>query len=205
MCALAKTQPDWAVGFADEVWWSREALPSLPTFAPAHHPVHLVERTVPDADPDQKALACSGLYLRVGDQSTPSADTLLLRFVQERPISGISTQFLDWVSQQVTQRGKRVLVLIWDNASWPVSKHVRAWIRQHNQGVKSCGQGVRILVCLLPIKRPWLNPIEPKWVHGKRAIVEPATLLSLDDIVQRVCAYFHQPLLPFLAVPNDHP
>ena len=39
--------------------------------------------------------------------------------------------------------------------------------------VKQQGQGVRILVCYLPVKSPWLNPIEPKWVHSKRAIVEP--------------------------------
>jgi hypothetical protein len=28
-------------------------------------------------------------------------------------------------------------------------------------------------VCRLPVKSPWLNPIEPRWLHGKRAIVEP--------------------------------
>jgi len=26
--------------------------------------------------------------------------------------------------------------------------------------------GVRIRVCHLPVKAPWLNPIEPKWVHA---------------------------------------
>ena len=50
---------------------------------------------------------------------------------------------------------------------------VRAWIRAHNRQVKQQGHGVRILVCSLPVKSPWLNPIEPKWVHSKRAIVEP--------------------------------
>jgi hypothetical protein len=33
-------------------------------------------------------------------------------------------------------------------------------------------EGVRIMSCLLPKKRPWLNLIEPKWMHGKRRIVE---------------------------------
>ncbi len=205
MLALAATQPDWAVGFADEVWWSREALPHLHAFAPTAHPLRLVARTVPDGDPGPKALACYGIYFRAEDQRTPQADALLLRFVEERPISAISVQFLDWVCHQLTQQGKRVLLLIWDNASWHVSKQVRTWLHAHNRAVKRDNQGTRILVCRLPIKSPWLNPIEPKWVHGKRAIVEPAALLSAEEIPQRVCAYFHQPLLPFLAIPNDHP
>ena len=77
--------------------------------------------------------------------------------------------------------GVRVWLLIWDNASWHVSKRVRAWIRAHNRTVKRGGAGVRILPCYLPVKSPWLNPIEPKWVHGKRAIVEPTRLLSAQE------------------------
>jgi len=205
LLALAKTQPDWAVGFADEVWWSREALPHLHAFAPTDHPLHLIERGVSDSDPHPKALACYGIYFRATDHVSSQADTLLLRFVDGRPISAISQQFLHWVCQHLTHQGKRVLLLIWDNASWHVSKQVRAWIHAHNRVVKHDGHGIRIIVCLLPIKSPWLNPIEPKWVHGKRAIVEPAALLPAEEIPRRVCSYFHQPLLPFLAIPNDHP
>ena len=42
--------------------------------------------------------------------------------------------------------------------------------------------GCRIRVCGLPVKAPWLNPIEPKWVHGKRAIVEPDRKLSAGRV-----------------------
>ena len=58
--------------------------------------------------------------------------------------------------------------------------------------------GCKIRVCGLPVKAPWLNPIEPKWVHGKRRIVEPARLLSAEEIATRVCAWFgcvHEPHL----------
>ncbi len=48
--------------------------------------------------------------------------------------------------------------------------------------------GVRLLICRLPVKSPWLNPIEFKWVHGKRAVVEPARLLSAHEVAERVCA-----------------
>jgi hypothetical protein len=79
--------------------------------------------------------------------------------------------------------------LIWDNASWHISHAVRTWLRQHNRRVKQTGQGVRIVACLLPSKSPWLNPIAPKWVHGKRAIVAPDRLLSAREIRERVYTY----------------
>ena len=69
-------------------------------------------------------------------------------------------------------------VLIWDNASWHISKEVRTWISSHNRRVKGGGSGVRIISCLLPKQSPWLNPIEPKWVHGKRKVVEPEGLIT---------------------------
>lgn len=47
-----------------------------------------------------------------------------------------------------------------------------------------------IVACRLPSKRPWLNPIEPQWVHGKRAVSEAAWLLSGDALEARVYAYY---------------
>jgi hypothetical protein len=41
-----------------------------------------------------------------------------------------------------------------------------------------------------PAKVEGLNRIEPKWAHGKRAIVEPARLLTTSELRQRVCDYF---------------
>jgi hypothetical protein len=67
---------------------------------------------------------------------------------------------------------------------------VRTWIRAHNRAVRQHGTGVRIVAFYLPSKSPWLNRIEPHWVHGKRNIVEPARLLSAQEVADRVCAYF---------------
>jgi hypothetical protein len=54
------------------------------------------------------------------------------------------------------------------------------------------------LVCRLPSRSPWLNAIEPKWVHGKRAVVEPTRKLTAAELQQRLCAYYRTPLLqPF--------
>ena len=81
LIALTAAQPDWALGFADEVWWSRLAQPQLHSWA--DQPLRLIEQTVAKADPDPKALACYGLLLRrVGH-----AEAVWLRFVTGRPVS----------------------------------------------------------------------------------------------------------------------
>jgi hypothetical protein len=187
---LTARHTDWAVGFVDETWWSRLARPALHSWADPAQPLRLVEQTVATNDPDPKALACYGLLLR---QTGQPEDAVWLRFVNGRPVSAVTTAFVAWCCAKLEALGVRVWALVWDNASWHVSRAVRTWICTHNQQVKQHGQGVRILSCYLPVKSPWLNPIEPKWVHGKRAIVEPDRLLSAHEVAQRACAYFGCP------------
>ena len=183
---MAQTHPDWALAFEDETWWSRLAQPALHAWSEPEEPLRLVEQTVASDDPDPKALACYGLLLRQG--ALP--EEVWLRFVTGRPVSALTTQFLDWCCVKLKERQAPVLLLVWDNASWHISRAVRSWIAAHNRQVKSDGKGVRILPCFLPSKSPWLNPIEPKWVHGKRAIIEPARLLTGQEVAERVCGYF---------------
>jgi len=178
---LCDNHEDWVLGFMDEVWWSRLAQPHLKSWTDGK-PLRLVEKEWNKTDPDPKALCCYGL-LRA------DIDQVLLRFVDGRPVSQITSDFLEWVCGRLAQKGKKVLVLVLDNASWHISQMVRHWIRSHNARVKRDG-GVRILKCLLPVKSPWLNPIEPHWVQGKRAIVEPARTLSAAELINRVCTYF---------------
>lgn len=124
---------------------------------------------------------------------------MFLRFVDGRPVSPVTCAFLAWVAEQLAAEGVWVLALVWDNASWHISQEVRAWLRQHNRRVKAAGNGCRLLVCRLPSRSPWLNAIEPKWVHGKRAVVEPARQLTGNELQQRLCAYYRTPLLQPLA------
>lgn len=169
------------MGFADEVWWSRLAQPVLHTWCEAE-PLRLHQKEVAFQDPDGKAVACYGLYL-------PFESEMLLRFVKGRPVSEVTCLFLDWLTQQIAAKGKRSLFLIWDNATWHISGKVKTWVREHNRQVKQKG-GCRLIVCQLPSRSPWLNPIEPKWLHGKRAIVEPVRTLSMTELMQRVCSYY---------------
>jgi hypothetical protein len=117
----------------------------------------------------------------------PQTSEVWLRFLDGRPVSAVTTTFLGWCCEQAAARGKRALLLIWDNASWHISKEVRAWVRDHNRRVKARGEGARRVLGPLPSKRPWLNPIEPKWVHTKREVVEPDRLLPAQELAGRVC------------------
>jgi hypothetical protein len=196
---LAETHPSWALGFQDEVWWSRVAHPQLHAWSEDGQPLRLVEQSVRRNDPEPKALACYGVLWRgLGS----GADEIWLRFVDGRPLSAVTTQFLEWCCEKLAQQGKSAWLLVWDRAPWHESGEVRRWIGEHNRRVKQGVAQVRIVNCPLPgtlwVKSPWLNPIEPHWRHGKQAIVEPAHLLSAREVAERVCTYFrcsHEPHL----------
>ena len=110
-------------------------------------------------------------------------------------MSAVTRAFLAWVAGQLAAEGVRVLVLIWDNAPWHVSREVRTWIKGHNRRAKAAGTGCRLLVCRLPGKSPWLNPIEPRWMHGKRAVVEPDRKLTAAELQRRLCDHYRCPLV----------
>jgi Cation transporter/ATPase, N-terminus/DDE superfamily endonuclease len=154
------------------------------------------EQAVAKDDLEPKAISCYELYL-------PEIDQTWLRFVDGRPVSSITTQFLQWSCEKLQAAGKKVLLLIWDNASWHISKEVRRWLGQHNRRVKNSGCGVRIISCLLPKQSPWLNAIEPKWVHGKRKVVEPEGLLGAYELADRVCRVFDCPHYEHLSIPEN--
>jgi hypothetical protein len=187
---LAPQHPDWALGYEDEVWWSRLVQPHLSAWAETGESLRLVEKTVAKDDPDPKALACYGLLVRTCTVAGPTTEEVWLRFVEGRPVSAATVPFLTWCCERLAAVGKRALLLVWDNASWHLSKQVRDWMHEHNRAVKRTGSGVRIVVCALPVKSPWLNPIEPKWVHGKRAVAEPVRVLTAQELEDRVCAYY---------------
>jgi hypothetical protein len=195
---LAASHLDWVAGFCDECWWSRVAQPSfLHSFSEAGQPLRLVEQSLEKDDPDPKAISCYGLYM-------PELERTWLRFVDGRPVSGITTRFLSWCCQELEGLGKKVWVLIWDNASWHISREVRRWIGRHNREVKKSGSsGVRIVTCLLPKKSPWLNAIEPKWVHGKRKVVEPEGLLGAYELADKVCGVFGCPHYEHLSITEN--
>jgi transposase len=202
---LAQQHPDWLLGFEDEVWWSRLACPTLYAWQDPEQPLRLIEQTVARDDPDPKALACYGLLVRCWATPSQRSEQMWLRFVDGRPLSAVTIDFLAWCADKAARQGKRAVLLVWDNASWHDSQRVRTWLRQHNRQVKQTGQGGRLLACFLPSKSPWLNPIEPKWLSGKKRVVEPARLLSAAELEERVCATYGCPREPHLVAPPKDP
>ena len=99
------------------------------SWAEADDPVRLLQKAPRKDDPEPKALSCYGLYL-------PEMGESWLRFVDGRPVSTITTQFLGWSCHRLEARGKKALLLIWDNASWHKSREARGWIASHNREAK---------------------------------------------------------------------
>ena len=184
MIRWADAHPDWLLGLEDEVSGG------------VAWPLRPVEQTVAKDDPDRKALACYGVLF-------PPTRAVWLRFLGGHPISAVTTTFLGWCCEQANAEGKRALLLVWDNASWHSSRKVRTGVRDHNRRIKAPGRGVRLIVCQLPSKSPWLNPIEPKWVHTKRQVVEPDRLLSARELAERVCDALHCPYHPHIPLPQQ--
>ena len=85
---------------------------------------------------------------------------------------------------RLAAEGTSARLLVRDDAAWHGTARARARITGHDRRAKRDG-GVRAAPCFRPVKAPWLSPIEPKWVHGKRAIVEPDRALRADEVEAR--------------------
>lgn len=171
----------------DECWFSRFAQPGVKAWTAAGKPLVLQQRERKKDDQEAKAVACYGAL--EGEMGQ-----VLLRFSPGQPNSCHTIDFLEYLLEVATRKGKGVLVLIWDNASWHKSQALGQWVRGHNRRVKQEG-GVRLLLYLLPSKSPWLNPQEPHWAHGKKNVLEPGEALTEAlterQLKERIRNYFH--------------
>lgn len=142
------------------------------------------------SDPDPDAIACYG-FLR------HDTHKVMLRFVGGRPLGELTIQFLGWLCGCVAQEGKQVLVVIWDDASWHTSEEVAHWVEEQNHRAGR-GEGVKVMICELPVASPWLNNIEPCWTYAKKAVMEVDRKLTAAEITNRVCEHFKCERLPYL-------
>jgi len=186
---LAARHPDWALGFEDEVWWSRLAQPRMHAWTDGP-PMKVQLLRADDDDPDPDAICCYGLLRNDTGRG-------IVRFVEDRPVGDITTQFLSWLCEAVAKEGKKVLIVVWDEASWHRADTVSSWVKAHNERARQAG-GVKLVICELPVASPWLNNIEPCWTHAKKAIMEPDRKLTAQEITSRVCEHFGCELLPYL-------
>ncbi len=99
---------------------------------------------------------------------------------------------LQGVIRRYEESGIRYLVVFWDHGPWHVAKSVKRRVRAHNLEVKRQrreGQagGVHVLLFYLPIRSPWLMPLEGVFGQTKRAIgtEQRATMAELQLAVER--------------------
>jgi transposase len=189
LIALAARHPDWVLGFEDEVWWSRVAQPRMHAWTDGP-PMKVQLLKAEGDDPDPDAICCYGLLRN-------DTGRVIVRFVQDRPVGDITIQFLSWACEAVAKEGKKVLIIVWDEASWHRADAVAGWVRGHNEHARQA-RGVKLVICELPVASPWLNNIEPCWTHAKKAIMEPDRKLTAQEITGRVCDHFGCELLPYL-------
>lgn len=143
--------------------------------------MRLIER-VPAPNEKQKALACFGA-VRQDTQQT------YLYFCDGQPNSEHMWLFIIGLIALARQEKIKVVVMIWDRATWHKSNRLREWLRAYNREAKLSGQP-RLLTFLLPKKSPWLNPIEHRWVHAKRKTCQPDGDLSANELKRRLAAHF---------------
>ena len=180
---MAQEHSDWLLVWEDECWFSRFAQPSLGAWTTGGQRRRLNQKERRKDDPEAKAVACYGALVEATRQ-------VLLRFSPGQPNSQHTLAFLEYLLGVAQEKGKQVLVVIWDNASWHKSQKVCAWVNEHNRRVKAEG-GVRLLLYRLPTHSPWLNPQEPQWAHCKKKVVAPTKTLTERQLKTRVRDYFH--------------
>jgi hypothetical protein len=185
---IAGADPEWAVGFEDECWWSRVSLPALNSWAEEGKPLRLIQRSVAKDDPEPKAVSCYGLYL-------PEIGETWLRFVDGRPVSSVTTRFLSWCCEGLEALGKKVLLLVWENASWHISRGRSGAGSVPTTDASQAGRPGRE-----DRELPFAQAEPMAECHraqvgacAKRKVVEPDGLLGAHELAERVCRVFGCP------------
>ena len=167
--------------YEDESWFSPLRIPRLRTFSPQGDPHRIpARRHFKKGDP--RSLVVYGA-LRAKDRSVE------VWCSDGYPNSTRTRAFLSWLLRMATRAGKRWLVVIWDNAPFHTSKILKNWMRRYNRWAAKHGR-TRIVPYRLPVASPWLNPIEPHWLHCKRAVYSVDHIPTIKEIRHAVDDYF---------------
>lgn len=99
---------------------------------------------------------------------------------------GETWAFLQEVIADYRKRGSRYLVIFWDHGPWHVAASVRAKVAAHNRMARRTG-GMHVALFFLPIRAPWLMPLEGVFGQTKRAVggASYADLHALQAAVER--------------------
>lgn len=96
-------------------------------------------------------------------------------------------RFLKWLLPGLAHR-KRVY-LVWDNAKWHVSTRVTDWLVRYNRRAKKQNMP-DVGVLQLPVKAPWLNPIEAVWRAMRRNTLHAVNFQTKKQVIGAIMTYF---------------
>lgn len=154
-------------------------MPRLRTFSERGEPFRVPIRPAPAREP-QKAVAVYGV-LRHSDRE------MRVLCTDGQPDGRRTQTFLRWLLREAFHRGKKWLLVVWDNASW--HKCLKRWAATYNRRAATTGR-TRLLLFFLPSRSPWLNPIEPHWLHCKRAVYSVERTPTTRELKKTVHLYF---------------
>ncbi len=176
--AWAKRDPSIRVVFQDESWFSGTPK-AVGQYGQRGQP-----RTAAVTKPAHK---CKGAWVLYAALEVVTGR--VQRFYAPRCNQTYVRQQLEALLAQAQADGKRVVVVIWDNASWHTAKALRRWYYRYNQTAKRTGQA-RLLLVALPSRSPWLNPLEPVFGQAKRRIVGRRTIPQPARLKRKTESYF---------------
>ena len=95
-------------------------------------------------------------------------------------------QHLKETIRRYAAQSYRFLVIFWDNAPWHLAQQLHRRLARYNRYAKRHGR-LRVLLCALPIKAPWLMPLEAVFGQTKRAVgpLERESLSTLQGAVEQ--------------------
>jgi len=95
-------------------------------------------------------------------------------------------QHLKGTIRRYAAQGVRFLVIFWDNAPWHLAQRLQQLLARYNRHAKRQGR-LRVLLFALPIKAPWLMPLEAVFGQTKRAVgpIERESMDALQHAVEQ--------------------
>ena len=180
LLAWAKQDPSIRVVYQDESWFSGNPKPIRRYGRPGH------PRDVAVAKPAQKLKGAWVLYAAL-----EAVSGKVHRHYAPRCNQTQVRQQLEALLREFQAEGKRVLVVLWDNASWHTAQGLRHWYHQYNQHAKreAC---IRLLLVPLPNRSPWLNAIEAVFGQSKRHIVGNRSVRPPSRLKQKTERYYQR-------------
>lgn len=166
---LVRARPTWTAVWLDQSWFTRWPY-RFSAWAPFQEPLRVPQRW-------QERVETTALYAAL-DEETQAA---FLRWSEGQPNTVNTLRVLDALLDHYSRQGQEVVVLFWDHASWHTSRQTRAWIKAYNRRAKQ-ERLTRLLVCYLPVRSPWLMPLEAIFGSVKHQVLGPRWFETLEAL-----------------------